>query len=177
MELLNTEASILCAFYSLLLSVNSSLQGDLHYVSFPVLKGCQCSDYLCKRFSLLVVPSISALKESRFIHVETHYIINLYRISYYRGGQAKDSCIRPRTHRLINFQVNQRTKVRPCSEQTSALVLGNPKLPSTVSILGVGGGHRRRDAADQAPHAGPSHQRPGRQDDVAGVCSCGRLLF
>ena len=80
-----------------------------------------------------MVPSISALKGSRFIHVETHYIINLYRISYYRGGQAKDSCIRPRTHRLTTFQVSQRTKDRPFSEQTSALVVGNPKLPSTVS--------------------------------------------
>ena len=78
MELLNTEASILRAFYSLLLSVNSSLQGDLYFVSFSVLKGGQCSDYLCERFSLLVVPSISALKGSHFIHVETHYIINLY---------------------------------------------------------------------------------------------------
>ena len=50
----------------------------MYLVPFPVLKGGQCSDYLCERFSLLVVPSISALKVSRFIHVETHYIINLY---------------------------------------------------------------------------------------------------
>ena len=126
MDLLNAEASILSAFYSLPLSVNSTFQGDLYLVPFPVLKGGQCSEYL------LVVPSISALKVSRFIHVETHYIINLYEISYYHWGQARESCVRPITHRVITFQVNQRTKVRPCSEQTSALVVGNPKLPSTL---------------------------------------------
>ena len=50
----------------------------MYLVPFPVLKGGQCSNCLYQRFSLLVVPSISALKVSRFIHVETHYIINLY---------------------------------------------------------------------------------------------------
>lgn len=68
------------------------LEGDLYLVPFPVLKGANSNDYLCERFSLLVVPSISALK------------------------------------------VNQRSKnSKPSGEQTSALVIGNPKLPSTVT--------------------------------------------
>ncbi|XP_076066891.1 tetratricopeptide repeat protein 28 [Oratosquilla oratoria] len=67
------------------------LEGDLYLVPFPVLKGVTCTDYLCERYSLLVVPSISALK------------------------------------------VNQRTKNKPSGEQTTALVLGNPKLPSAVT--------------------------------------------
>ncbi|KAK8404512.1 hypothetical protein O3P69_007629 [Scylla paramamosain] len=68
------------------------LEGDLYLVPFPVLKGTNCNDYLCERYSLLVVPSISALK------------------------------------------VSQRSKnAKPNGEQTTALVIGNPKLPSTVT--------------------------------------------
>lgn len=68
------------------------LEGDLYLVPFPVLKGTNCNDYLCERYSLLVVPSISALKVSQ---------------------RSKNS--------------------KPSGEQTSALVIGNPKLPSTVT--------------------------------------------
>lgn len=68
------------------------LEGDLYLVPFPVLKGAQNNDYLCERYSLLVVPSISTLK------------------------------------------LSQRCKnTKPNSEQTNALVIGNPKLPSTVT--------------------------------------------
>ncbi|KAK8735667.1 hypothetical protein OTU49_005256 [Cherax quadricarinatus] len=68
------------------------LEGDLYLVPFPVLKGTNCNDYLCERYSLLVVPSISALRVSQ---------------------RSKNS--------------------KPSGEQTSALVIGNPKLPSTVT--------------------------------------------
>ncbi|MCL4126876.1 UNVERIFIED_CONTAM: hypothetical protein GTU68_063706 [Idotea baltica] len=68
------------------------LEGDLYLVPFPVLKSAQGSEYLCERFSLMVVPSISALR------------------------------------------VAQKSKnTKPTSEQTTALVVGNPKLPSTVT--------------------------------------------
>lgn len=41
------------------------LEGDLYLVPFPVLRsGTEGCDYLCERFSLLAVPSISALKSS-----------------------------------------------------------------------------------------------------------------
>ncbi|CAL4218270.1 unnamed protein product [Meganyctiphanes norvegica] len=68
------------------------LEGDLYLVPFPVLKGNQSPDYLCEKYSLLVVPSISALKVSQ---------------------RSKNS--------------------KPSGEQTTALVIGNPKLPSTVT--------------------------------------------
>ena len=69
------------------------LEGDLYLVPFPVLRSSQGnSDYLCERFSLLAVPSISAMR------------------------------------------VAQRSKsLHPTSEQTTALVVGNPKLPSGVA--------------------------------------------
>lgn len=68
------------------------LEGDLYLVPFPVLKSAQGSEYLCERYSLLVLPSISALR------------------------------------------LTQKSKAaKPTSEQTTALVVGNPKLPSTVT--------------------------------------------
>ncbi|XP_018026521.1 tetratricopeptide repeat protein 28 isoform X3 [Hyalella azteca] len=68
------------------------LEGDLYLVPFPVLKGAQSNDYLCEKYSLLVVPSISTLKVSQ---------------------RAKNN--------------------KPNGEQTNALVIGNPKLPSAVT--------------------------------------------
>lgn len=42
------------------------LEGDLYLVPFPVLRSAEeGADYLCERFSLLAVPSLSALKTSR----------------------------------------------------------------------------------------------------------------
>ena len=38
------------------------LEGDLYLVPFSVLKGTNCTDYLCERFSLLVSPSLTATK-------------------------------------------------------------------------------------------------------------------
>jgi len=38
------------------------LEGDLYLIPFPVLKGTNCTDYLCERFSLLVTPSLTSLK-------------------------------------------------------------------------------------------------------------------
>ena len=68
------------------------LEGDLYLVPFPVLKGSNCSDYLCERFNLLVCPSLTASK--------TRY-----------------------------------PKTRPEKEggALSKLVVGNPKIPSSVS--------------------------------------------
>lgn len=44
------------------------LEGDLYLVPFPVLRSSdEGADYLCERFSLLVVPSLSALKTSRMV--------------------------------------------------------------------------------------------------------------
>ena len=38
------------------------LEGDLYLIPFPVLKGTNCTEYLCERFSLLVIPSLTNLK-------------------------------------------------------------------------------------------------------------------
>ncbi|XP_054719105.1 tetratricopeptide repeat protein 28-like [Uloborus diversus] len=41
------------------------LDGDLYLVPFSILKNSSCDEYLCERFSLTVLPSISALKASQ----------------------------------------------------------------------------------------------------------------
>ncbi|KAF8792165.1 tetratricopeptide repeat protein 28-like [Argiope bruennichi] len=41
------------------------LDGDLYLVPFAILKNSSCDEYLCERFSLTVLPSISALKASQ----------------------------------------------------------------------------------------------------------------
>lgn len=41
------------------------LDGDLYLVPFAILKNGSCDEYLCERFSLTVLPSISALKASQ----------------------------------------------------------------------------------------------------------------
>ncbi|KAK9876278.1 hypothetical protein WA026_012576 [Henosepilachna vigintioctopunctata] len=42
------------------------LEGDLHLVPFPVLRSSsENSEYLCERFSLLVVPNLTALRSAR----------------------------------------------------------------------------------------------------------------
>ena len=38
------------------------LEGELYLIPFPVLKGPNCAEYLCEKFSLLVVPSLTHLK-------------------------------------------------------------------------------------------------------------------
>ena len=38
------------------------LEGDLYLIPFPVLKGSNCTEYLCERFSILVIPSLTNLK-------------------------------------------------------------------------------------------------------------------
>ena len=72
------------------------LEGDLYLVPFPVLKGLHNSEYLCERFSLLVVPSLTSLKN--------------------RGPKSK--------------QLNSKNQDE---EKTKALVIGNPKIPSSVT--------------------------------------------
>ncbi len=71
------------------------LEGDLYLVPFPVLKGSHNSEYLCERFSLLVVPSLTNLKN--------------------RGPKPK--------------QVSSKS----AEDKTQALVIGNPKIPSSVT--------------------------------------------
>ena len=38
------------------------LEGDLYLIPFPVLKGTNCTDFLCERFSLMVTPSLTSMK-------------------------------------------------------------------------------------------------------------------
>ena len=38
------------------------LEGDLYLIPFPVLKGTNCTEFLCERFSLMVTPSLTSLK-------------------------------------------------------------------------------------------------------------------
>lgn len=48
------------------------LEGDLHLVPFPVLRSAsETSEYLCERFSLLIVPNIASLRCSRTRKQET----------------------------------------------------------------------------------------------------------
>ncbi|XP_042904367.1 tetratricopeptide repeat protein 28 [Parasteatoda tepidariorum] len=70
------------------------LDGDLYLVPFAILKNGSCDEYLCERFSLTVLPSISALKASQ-------------RSKIVRRNNSKDI--------------------------SSALVVGNPKIPPIVS--------------------------------------------
>ncbi|KAG8194950.1 hypothetical protein JTE90_021411 [Oedothorax gibbosus] len=70
------------------------LDGDLYLVPFAILKNANCDEYLCERFSLTVLPSISALKASQ-------------RSKIVRQNNSKDI--------------------------SSALVVGNPKIPAVVS--------------------------------------------
>ncbi|GAB6029967.1 Tetratricopeptide repeat protein 28 [Chamberlinius hualienensis] len=78
------------------------LEGDLYLVPFSVLRGTNSTDYLCERFDLLVVPSISALKKL------------------------------PKSK-----SVTATAKTRGSSEEanptTTALVVGNPKLSSSIT--------------------------------------------
>jgi len=67
------------------------LEGDLYLVPFPVLKGTNCTDYLCERFSLLITPSLTQLKRR---HQKTPEVVE---------------------------------------NPDKWLVVGNPKLPSTVT--------------------------------------------
>ncbi|CAM1313227.1 TTC28 (predicted) [Pycnogonum litorale] len=100
----------LCALYNLLIApmenhlpVTTSttavqqlvlvLEGDLYLVPFPVLKSYDAPVYLCERFSLIVVPSISALK----------------------------SPPKPKNQKQSDNDIN------------SALVVGNPRLPATIT--------------------------------------------
>lgn len=69
------------------------LEGDLYLVPFPVLKSYDAPDYLCERYSLIVVPSISALK----------------------------SPPKPKNQKRSTNDIN------------SALVVGNPRLPSAIT--------------------------------------------
>lgn len=70
------------------------LDGDLYLVPFAILKNGSCDEYLCERFSLTVLPSISALKASQ-------------RSKIVRQNNSKDI--------------------------STALVVGNPKIPAAVS--------------------------------------------
>ena len=70
------------------------LEGDLYLVPFSVLRGANCSDYLCERFSLLVSPSLTASR-----------------------------------HRHHNKSQHNNNK----DEAGAALIVGNPKIPSSVS--------------------------------------------
>ncbi|XP_043222713.1 tetratricopeptide repeat protein 28-like isoform X3 [Amphibalanus amphitrite] len=69
------------------------LEGDLYLVPFPVLKGPDSSEFLCERYNLILVPSISTLRTNG------------------RSSRA----------------------AKTSGEHTSALVVGNPRLPSALS--------------------------------------------
>ena len=69
------------------------LEGDLYLVPFSVLKGANCTEYLCERYSLLVSPSLTSSKHR------------------YKAPQSNNN------------------KEETCSR----LVVGNPRIPSSVS--------------------------------------------
>lgn len=70
------------------------LDGDLYLVPFAMLKSNGCDEYMCERFSLTVLPSITALKTNQ-------------------------------KSKLARHQNNR--------DHITSLVIGNPKLPLTVS--------------------------------------------
>ncbi|CAH0549630.1 unnamed protein product [Brassicogethes aeneus] len=68
------------------------LESDLFLVPFPVLRSSnESSEYLCERFSLMVVPNLSSLRSNRM-----------------RKGEQRD-------------------------QNVKSLIVGNPKLPNTVT--------------------------------------------
>ncbi|CAB3376550.1 Hypothetical predicted protein [Cloeon dipterum] len=76
------------------------LDGDLILVPFPVLRSAGTVDYLCERFSLLVVPSLSSLSSM--------------------GAVAQQQArLQRRTNKTLT--------------ELSALVVGNPKLPASIT--------------------------------------------
>ena len=72
------------------------LEGDLYLVPFSMLRGTNNPEYLCERYSLLLAPSTSSVKNSR------------------------------------QNSNNNKLKTGEEDEKTNALVVGNPKLPSSV---------------------------------------------
>ena len=97
------------------------MEGDLYLVPFPVLKpnggmsnvsdsassegGGVSTEYLCERFSLLVVPSLTALRSNQ--RSARAALLAASKIS--EGQQAQGT------------------------NNMSALVVGNPRLPSSVT--------------------------------------------
>ena len=47
------------------------LEGDLYLVPFPVLKGSNCTEYLCERFSLLSSLSLTQIKTKQHRNVKS----------------------------------------------------------------------------------------------------------
>lgn len=82
------------------------LEGDLFLVPFPVLKGGVENEYLCERFDLLVAPSASVL----------------------RCGGGK----RPKAPKTLPATVVAGGGGRTSGDEVTGLVVGNPRLPSSV---------------------------------------------
>lgn len=83
------------------------LEGELYLVPFPVLKpggSGDSSEYLCERFSLLVVPSLTSLRSNQ------------------------------RTTRTVMAATSKTgAGTSEATNNMSALVIGNPQLPASVT--------------------------------------------
>lgn len=83
------------------------LEGELYLVPFPVLKpggNTESSEYLCERFSLLVLPSIMSLRSNQ----------------------------RP-TRSITAATSKTSANTSESTNSMSALVIGNPLLPASVT--------------------------------------------
>lgn len=83
------------------------LEGELYLVPFPILKpggSGDSSEYLCERFSLLVVPSLTSLRSNQ------------------RSART-----------VMTATSKTNTGTAESSNNMSALVIGNPLLPGSVT--------------------------------------------
>ena len=87
------------------------LDGDLYLVPFALLKPQNSSEYLCERFSLMVTPSLTSMRTAQKI----------------RSRQAKN------TAATAAVAVSAGDAMTSLDEPTSALVIGNPKIMTSVT--------------------------------------------
>lgn len=92
------------------------LEGDLYLVPFPVLRGSNGAEYLCERFNLLVMPSLTSLKTR----------------AHHQPNNNKT------TKLLTSINVNNKSIISGSENTQSSgggkkLVVGNPRIPSSVT--------------------------------------------
>jgi CHAT domain-containing protein len=81
------------------------LEGDLYLIPFPVLKGPNCMEYLCEKFSLMIVPSLTHLKTRRLPHPQT----------------------------LLATLGKKPSSLDDPQPPPQRLVVGNPRIPSSIT--------------------------------------------
>ena len=103
------------------------LDGDLYLVPFAVLKAQSSNDYLCERFSLITTPSLTSLRTSQKSRTRRHQTTAIAPAS---GGSAAQ----PAAANLSGQgSTNAGDSLANLEQPTSALVIGNPRMTSSVT--------------------------------------------